>query len=144
MKTIHTTITNNRFFPYLYLKFLKKDKFSHYFYEPQLIIRTNNYKRLTSYFKKLKIRYKTYPYPYPKLKKQYGESIKYKKINYDLIKLFHLHTKAINTYNKEELGYYLNRVTHCFFNIYGCSYLQEAKYFFKYSLQYFWIWIKNL
>jgi hypothetical protein len=129
MKTIEIKPLTNKtkLIKTLYKKFLYKDTKFHYLFEPQLIIRTNKSKLITDYLKLKKIDYTTYPYPYAK--RGFGESKHNNYLQKESEKLYHLQSVFVLKSKKKDVGYFLNRIHHCFLNMMNYDFYDESKYY---------------
>lgn len=65
MKTIHIKTKNKSIIKKLYRDILNKDSEFHFFYEPELIIRTNKVRKVRKWLHKNKIKHRVYDYPMP-------------------------------------------------------------------------------
>ena len=112
---------------FLYKYILKYDDSFHFFFEPQLIIRTSYVREVKKTLKNLGIKYKVYDYPYPK--KGFGESKQWKKIQRNLEKIYHLQAVSVLTSNKRETKFIANRLGHCYLNMRGFEFYTESKFY---------------
>jgi hypothetical protein len=105
---------------------------SHFFFEPQLIIRTENYKLWKLFLKGIKI--KVYSYPYTKT--GFGESKKWEKLQPYLILLYKLQSEIVLLHTRKEQVFALNRMHHCMLNMMGFEFYEESKYYLGQSAGY--------
>ena len=112
------------------MKYFLKEKMVgwpfHYFLEPQLIIRVNNTKKITQYLRKRKIKYKIYLYPN---KGKFRESKRLKSYQTGLIELYSVYSVIALVAKGRRLDLLANRIHHCFLNMLGFEYYDEAKYY---------------
>jgi len=135
MKTFETNLYDYKLSIKLMKYLMKKKALSwpfHFFFEPQLIIRTNN--KIGPILKEYHIKYKIYPYPYPK--KGFGEAKKWKKYQWGLVELYSIYA-VLSLYTKGKAKeYILNRTHHTMTNMLGMEYYDESKYYIKQANSY--------
>jgi hypothetical protein len=138
MKTIQvfnrTPKRNRLLIRCLYKKILKRDDTFHFFFEPDLIIRTSLFNEVKKYLDKRKIEYKTYAYPYTK--KGYGESKRWKYMQKFSETLYHTQAIFVLKSKRKDRPYFANRMHHCFLNQDGFSFYYESEYLLGQSAGY--------
>ena len=94
---------------------------------------------MSQYLKRHNIGYSIYQYPYPEKKGQFGERKKVKALQFYLDKLFNLQAEiAVGNFSRNDKGFFLNRLSHCFTNMCGISYWNEGIFYLKQG----WFYLK--
>lgn len=127
---------NELLIKWLFKYILKHDNNFHFFYEPQLIIRTSLVREVTIALKKLDVKYKIYKYPYPNTRKAFGESKRWKYLQKQSENLYHTQAIFALTAKRKDMDYFSNRFHHCFLNMRGFEYDDEAKYYLRQAAGY--------
>jgi len=121
----------------LHKAYLWDDPNYHFFFEPDLIVRTSNWFEISDYLDKRKIDYFLYDYPYSNLCFGYGESRRYRKIQPNLEKLYHLQAEIIlNNKSKKLKLFVANRMHHCYLNMLGYEHYDESRYYLNQAYSY--------
>ena len=147
LKTIHTKIKQpkaKKLLKLLYEQVLRRDGEFHFFYEPELIIRTSLYKEIIQILETKKIKYEVYKYPVDLGKKgnYCFECDKFKLKNIEIFKkIYHQSAVLALIWKKGDYREYIATVEHTACNMGGLSYLDEARRhleggLFRYQLSY--------